>query len=186
MKEEAKKKDWIIGVCACILLLGPWIASPILFCTKHILAGILVIVIPYLCLVLWGYLRKRKQKQTFFKIKDANNRVDIIPISDTETILALNKNSALTFAGEPSDGFLNLLYNWLNNEGVLKEERLKLYTYSGQELKNAFGKKKLSSEQKFMSVYLKDLNINESNERQFSLDHFQIGGRWLDDIVGNS
>ena len=37
-----------------------------------------------------------------------------------------------------------------------------------------------------MSIFLKDLDINDSNELQFSTDRLQIGGRWLDDIVGNS
>ncbi|MBO7650954.1 MAG: hypothetical protein J6S79_09450 [Lachnospiraceae bacterium] len=80
---------------------------------------------------------------------------------------------------------LNRLYNWLNNEGVLKSERLTLYTYTGQELKNAFGKKRIRTEEKLMSIFLKDLDINESNKLQFSKDRLQIGGRWLDDIVGN-
>ena len=188
MKEEAKKKDWIIGVCVCLLLFGPWIAGPILFCTKHILAGILVIVIPYLCLFLWGVLRKQKQKRDFYKIKDAHTRFDIVPVSDAETIKALYDNSALTFFIEETDPkLLNWLYNWLNNEGVLKSERLTLYTYTGQNLKNAFGKRKrFRTGDKLMSIFLKDLDINDSNKLQFSTDRLQIGGRWLDDIVGNS
>ena len=147
-----------------------------------------VFVIPYLCLCLWGVLRKRKQKKDFYKINDANTRFDIVPVSDTETIKALYENSALTFFIEETDPkLLNWLYNWLNNEGVLKSERLSLYTYTGQDLKNAFGKRKrFRTEDKLMSIFLKDLDINDSNELQFSRDRLQVGGRWLDDIVGNS
>ncbi len=168
MENKEKKDNPFFVAFICIVLFGPWIAGPILLGTDHILAGILVFVIPYSCLALWGVLRKRKQKRDFFKIKDANTRFDIVPVSDTETIKALYENSALTFFGETND-----------------PERLTLYTYTGQELKNAFGKKRIRTEEKLMSIFLKDLDINESNKLQFSKDRLQIGGRWLDDIVGN-
>lgn len=187
-QENKEKKDNPVFVAiVCVLLFGPWIAGPILLCTKHILAGILVIVIPYLCLVLWGVLRKRKQKKDFYKIKDADKRFDIIPVSDAETIKALYDNSALTFfIEETGPEWFGWLYNWLNNEGVLKSERLTLYKYTGRDLKNAFGKKRIRAEEKLVSIFLKDLNLNESNKLQFSTDRLQVGGRWLDDIVGNS
>lgn len=188
MEGKEKKDNPLFIALMVIWLLGPIVAGTVLFCMNHLLAGILVIVIPYLCLFLWGVLRKQKQKRDFYKIKDANTRFDIVPISDAETIKALYDNSALTFFIEETDPkLLNWLYNWLNNEGVLKEERVKLYTYSGADLKNAFGKrKKTGSEEKFMSIDLKDLNLNDSNMRQFSLDRLQIGGRWLDDIIENA
>ena len=168
-------------------LLGPFIAGPILFVMGKNLAGILAFVIPYLCLALIGVWRKYKLKRDFYKIKDAHTRFDIIPVTDAETLAVLREHSALTFFGEPAERDLNHLYNWLNNEGVLKEERVKLYTYSGADLKNALGKRmKIGSEDKFMSIDLTDLNLNDSNTRQFSLDRLQIGGRWLDDIIGNS
>lgn len=187
MENKEKKDNPMFIALMVIWLLGPIVAGTVLFCMNHLLAGILVIVIPYLCLFLWGVLRKRKQKRDFYKIKDAHTRFDIVPVTDAETLAVLREHSALTFFGEPAEQVLNHLYNWMNNEGVLKEERVKLYTYSGADLKNAFGKrKKIGSEEKFMSIDLKDLNLNDSNMRQFSLDRLQIGGRWLDDIVGNA
>lgn len=189
MMENKEKKDNPFFVAIIVFLLfGPWVAGPILLCTNHTLAGILTVVIPYSCLALWGVLRKRKQKKDFYKIKAGNTRFDIVPVSDTETIKALYDNSALTFFVEEVDpGLLDWLYNWLNSEGVLKSERLTLYTYSGQDLKNTFGKrKKFRAEEKFMSIFLKDLDINDSNKVRFSMDRLQIGGRWLDDIVGNA
>lgn len=187
MNTKEKKDNPLYIALVLVLMIGPFIAGPFLFVKKHTLAGILAFVIPWGCLVLIGILRKIKAKRDFYRIKNASALVDIIPVSDEETIRALRDNSALTFRGEPSESFLNLLYNWLNNESVLKEERLNLYTYDGALLKKAVGKRrKFGDEEKFMSVFLKDLDINETNERQFSLDHFKIGGRWLDDIVGNS
>lgn len=47
-------------------------------------------------------------------------------------------------------------------------------------------RKRFRTEDKLMSIFLKDPDINDSNELQFSRDRLQVGGRWLDDIVGNS
>ena len=187
MQSKEKKDNPVFVALICILLFGPFIAGPVLLATNHILGGILAFVIPYACLAVFGFWRKRKQKKDFYKIKEANTRFDIVPVSDTETIKALYDNSALTFFIEEIDTeLLNWLYNWLNSEGVLKSERLTLYTFSGQDLKNAFGKrKKFRSGEKFMSIFLKDLDINDSNKLQFSMDRLQVGGRWRDDLAGD-
>ena len=184
---EKKKDNPVLVALACIWICGPIVAGTVLFIMDHVWGGILTIVIPYACLAGFIFLRKRKQKKDFYKIKNADTKFDIIPVSDSETIKALYENSALTFFGEANDPeLLNWLYNWLNNEGVLKSERLNLYTFTGQDLKNTFGKRKrIRSEEKLMSIFLKDLDINESNKLRFSMDRLQIGGRWLDDIVGN-
>ena len=182
-----KKKEIVYAAFLCALIFGPFIAGPILFTYHHILAGILVFVIPYACLALLAFLRKRKQRAERFKIPNAHLRFTVIPVAEGQLLKELYENSALTFFGEPSDKMLDELYNWLNNEGVLKEESLNLYTYDGKMAKDVFGKRKrFGDEEKFMSIFLKDLKLNDSNMRQFSLDRLRIGGRWLDDIVGNA
>lgn len=185
-REEKKDNPFYIAFIL-ILLVGPWIAGPILFVKNRVLAGILVIVIPYAILTLIGFLRKFRQKRAFYRIKDAHTRFDILPVADAEMLKTLRENSALTFFGEPSDEWLDRLYNWLNNEGVLKEERLKLYTYGAQDLKSAFGKRlRMDDAFRLMSINLKDLDLNDSNKDAFSRNRMEYGGRWLDDIVANS
>lgn len=183
------KKEIPYAIFICTLLLGPWIAGPILFACHHPLAGILAFVIPYGCLALIAFLRKRKQQKEMFKIPNAHTRFTVIQVTEPEKIRKLKKGSALTFREDLSDNRLDMVFNWLNNEGVLKLESdsLNLYVYDGKLLKEACGKKKrFGDEERFMSIDLRDLDLNDSNMRQFSLDHFNIGGRWLDDIVGNS
>lgn len=188
MKDEVKKSEWVYGIFLSILILGPFVAGPILFVKHRVLAGILSFVIPWGLLFLIAFLRKRRAKKNFYKIPNASTRFDIIPVEDGETIRALYDNSALTWMGEPSDPqLLHFLYNWLNAEGVLKEERLNMYTFDGALLKEVYGKRRrFGDDEKYMSIFLRDLNLNDSNTKQFSLDRMQIGGRWLDDIVDNS
>ena len=182
-----KRKDLALGVILTILLLGPFVAGPILLAHGHGVAGILVFVIPYSCLGLAAILRKRTLQKAAYRIPNAHTRFTVIPVTEHETLRDLCGNSALTFFGEPSDKGLDGLYNWLNNEGVLKEDRLNLYTYDGKMLKEVFGtKRQFGDEEKFMSIFLRDLDLNESNKLQFSRNRLTIGGRWLDDIVDNA
>ena len=187
MENKDKKNNLFFIVLICIWLIGPFIIGTVLLVTDHVVGGVLVYVIPYGCLVGLTLWKKKKQKNEFYKIKDGSKRFDIVPVSDPETIRALYDDSALAFFVEEIDPeLLNRLYNWLNNEGVLKSERLNLYTFCGQNLKNAFGEStRIRSEEKLISIFLKDLDINDSNKKQFSQDRLQIGGRWLDDIVEN-
>lgn len=181
-----RKTGRIYTVLACVLLFGPIIAGPILMATHHMFAGILTLVIPYGCIALVAFIRKNKRIREYYKIKDAHTRVRIIPIEDSKTLRALYDNSALTFQGEPSDHYLDGMYNWLNNEGVLKEEGLNLYVFDGSLIKDTFGKRKrFENEEKFMSIFLKDLDLNESNMRRFSTERMKYGGRWLDDVIGS-
>ena len=52
MENKEKKDNPLFIALMVIWLLGPIVAGTVLFCMNHLLAGILVIVIPYLCLFL--------------------------------------------------------------------------------------------------------------------------------------
>lgn len=182
-----KKEDIALGVLVSLLLVGPIVAGPILIEFGYVAAGILVFAIPYSVLILLAFLLRMKKKKSAFKIPDGHKNFNIIPVKDPEILRALYQESALTFFGEINDKGLDGLYNWLGSEGVLKAGRLDLYVYDGKMLKDVFGKdRKFGDEEQFMSIFLKDLNLNEPKLRQFSADRLSVGGRWLDDIVDNS
>ncbi|MBO4324749.1 MAG: hypothetical protein J5845_05060 [Lachnospiraceae bacterium] len=181
-----KKGNPIYVVFVCIMLFGPIVAGTVLLINGQLAGGLLMFLVPVVFFGTVVAVRKHVMKKSFYKIKDAHTRFDVIPVKDYETLEALRDNSALTFWGEPNITDLDKLYNWLNNEGVLKEERLKLYTFDGRSLKNAFQKNNFGDEERFMSIFLKDLELTEANKRQFSLDRMNIGGRWLDDMIDNA
>jgi len=52
-------------------------------------------------------------------------------------------------------------------------------------LRQVFDFSNFDDDIKFLSIFLKDLDINDSNKESFSRAHFSVGSRWLDDIVDN-
>lgn len=181
-----KKDNPFYVAFVCIMLFGPIIAGTVLLVMGHTVAGPLMFLVPVVFFGAAVTVRKYVMKRAFYKIKNANEKITVIPVTDSETLQALRDNSALTFWGEPNKQDLDRLYNWLNNEGVLKKERLNLYTFDGKSLKEIFQKNNFGDEERFMSIFLRDLSLNDANMRQFSIDRMNIGGRWLDDIIDNA
>lgn len=127
-----KKKDLMLGVLVSLLLVGPIIAGPILFTYDHVVAGILVFVIPYSALALMLILLKVKKNKVVNTFPEAHKNFNIIPLTDPEILCDLYMNSALTFLGGTTEKGLDILYNWLGSERVLKGSRVNLYTYDGK------------------------------------------------------
>ena len=101
-------------------------------------------------------------------------------ITTKEEIEFLKGVSALTFEGVVNDKEnLDWLANWLNEHGALLENtELVFHIVSG----------KLMNESYNISAYPDDLNIlivNGINQMKIAIPRFQIGGRWLDDVLGN-
>lgn len=183
--EEEIKKQKLYDIVMSILILVPLFLGPILITFNHVLLGILIIVISYTLVAIIGINKRKAINRRFYKIKNAHNRFKIINVNDKKIIKELYNNSALTFMAEPSDELLDFIFNWLNIENVLMSEEINLYVFDGKKLKDTFEFSKVPEDIKFMSIFNKDLNINKSNIESYSRNHFKVGARWLDDIVGN-
>lgn len=184
--EEDKKKQKMHDLFASIMIFVPIIISPILIAVfNQTLIGILLMIICWGLLAVVGINKRKNINKTFYKIKDAHKKFNIINVDNEKTIKELYEDSALTFMAETSDRLLDFIYNWLNNENVLKSDSLNIYVFDGKLLKSTYDFSKVSNNMKFMSIFNKDLDINETNIKKFSYGHFQVKARWLDDIVNN-
>jgi len=183
--EEDKKKQKMYDIFITIMIFVPIIISPILIGFNQTLIGILLIIICWGLLFIIGTNRRKNITKGFYKIKDAHTKFNIINVNDEKTIKELYDDSALTFIVEPSNRLLDFIFNWLNNENVLKSDSLNLYVFDGKLLKSVYDFCKVSDNMTFMSIFNKDLDINETNIKKFSYNHFQVKSRWLDDIVNN-
>ena len=135
--------------------------------------------------VITGIINRKRINKEFYKIKNAHTKFNLINVNDENIINELYKNSALTFIAEPNSELLDFIFNWLNNENVLKSDSLNLYAFNGHMLKQVFNHSRWEDNTKFLSIFLKDLDINDSNQVSFARAHFSVGSRWLDDIVDN-
>ena len=105
----------------------------------------------------------------------------LINASEDE-IKMLENGSALTWEGLSSSSFQDAL-NWVNEVGGLKGDTC--YTWSGKTMNNLYGlvgKKEYPSDLTFFSIPLECIE----NVSKIAIARFDVGGRWLDDIVDNN
>ncbi len=183
--EEEKKKQKRYDILMAFLILSPIIFSSILMSFKYYLFGISYLILCWGLCVIIGVNKRKQINKKFYKIENAHTKFNLINVDDENTIKELYKDSALTFIAEPSNDLLDFIFNWLNNENVIKSESLNLYVFNGHMLRQAFDYSRYDDDIKFLSIFLKDLDLNDSNMDSFSKSHFLVGSRWLDDIVDN-
>jgi len=182
--EEIKKQkryDIVMGT----LILLPIFLLGIFAAFDCALLGIIIVFLSWILVFIVGTNKRKRIVKRFYKIKDAYQKCKVMD-ANSNIIKELYNDSALTFITELNDELLNFIYNWLNNEKVLKNELLNVYIFNGKMLKNTFNDINMEDDIKFISIFLKDLNINNDNISNFSKAHFTIGARWLSDIVDNS
>ena len=183
--EEEKKKQKKYDILMSILILSPIIIAPILMSFNNYILGISIMVLCWGMCVIIGINKRKQINKKFYKIENAHTKFNIVNVDDKNIIKDLYNNSALTFISEPSNELLDFIFNWLNNENVLNSDSLNLYVFNGHMLKQVFDYSRYDDDIKFLSIFLKDLDINDSNKESFSRAHLSVGSRWLDDIVDN-
>ena len=183
--DEDSKKQKIYDILIAILILSPIIITSLLMAFNYYLLGIAIIVLCWGMCAIIGINKRKQINKAFYKIENAYTKFNMLNVEDVSVIKELYKDSALTFNAEPSNELLNFIFNWLNNENVLKSESLNIYVFNGYMLRQVFDFSNYDDDIKFLSIFLKDLDINDSNIESFSKAHFSVGSRWLDDIVDN-
>ena len=167
------------------LIFLPIIFAPILMTFNHCLLGISIIVLCWGMLAIIGINKRKQINKKFYKIENAHTRFNLINVDDENTIKELYNDSALTFIAEPSNELLDFIFNWLNNENVLKSDSLNLYVFNGYMLKKVFDYSEYNDDIKFLSIFIKDLYINDLNKESFSRACFFVDSKGLDDIINN-
>lgn len=81
---------------------------------------------------------------------------------------------------EPS--YLDIMYNWLNNLGTIKSEKLDIYTFTGKEIKEKYGFN-VGNKINVICVPLGQLNINDGNLKKLGEQHFMFNTIYFDDII---
>lgn len=179
------KLQKIYDVCMVILILLPIILA-ILFIgvLNKVGIGVTVIIISIIFIAMLAFIRKRYILSSFYKVQDVEKHCKFIEVKDLDIIDKLKENSALTFYYDGNLENLNVLYNWLNNMSAIKDEILPMYIVSGKIFQEKYSKHIFKNDEKFICISLDDLNLDNSNIKQFSENHFKFG-RYLDDIIDN-
>lgn len=110
-------------------------------------------------------------------------KFEIKKIKSKKEIDALSNVSALTFIGlDPNNKSLEQAIKWLNNHNALTEENLVFHVISGKLMNKEFG---LSGTNRYAED-LSIISITGIDITKIILARFDVGGRWLDDIIDNN
>jgi len=179
---EQKKYGTFIGV----MIILPLIIFMILFILGKIFIGFSLLFIGYGITIIIGINKRKKILNDFFKVKEAHKNINIIKTADEEILKSMYENSALTFVREINDEYLDFIYNWLNNQNVLKDKMLNLYVFNGKLIKKIYKINNYPDDIDFYCISLNDLNLKNIDENKFSEGHLIVGSRWFDDVINNA
>lgn len=182
---EVKKSSSLIIVIIVISILLPVIIGGVI-AFSNLLLGLTIMFVMYAVLVILGLaIGKKRTVKKFIEISNGYEKFRFKDITDSKIIIDLKNESALTFFGNLDKNDLNFIYNWLYKVGVVNDEEINIYIFNGNQLKSVYAKSNFDKDIVCNCIAIKELNLNDSNIKLFSSTHFDVGARWLDDVVSN-
>ena len=179
------KSEAAIGFAMVGIVIFSFFAMYIVGERINILLGIAIFVMSFYLAALMFNLYRKCIVSRFYKIKNGEQRFELIKVEDLSFLDELYKDSSLSFVEEPEPIFLNFIYNWLNNKGVLKDESVRIYTVTGNDIKEKYNVELHDDENFIICIMLKDLNLTEENSKALAIDRLVVGGLWFDNIADN-
>lgn len=179
---EEKRKDQNYALLICVLAMGPFVFFAPLAYYKMFIPAVVITLFLWTSLGFVIHIKRKTIFENFYRVENAEDKVEVIKVEDFSLMDDLHNSSAITFFEEPHPMLLRFIYNWLNNCGVLKEGKLKVYTLTGRDMRDRFGCN-MDTWESLISISLDDLNITEKNKARLAKEHLIVGARWFDDIV---
>lgn len=144
----------------------------------------------YVAIIIAGLVCWRQWRiARFLAVKNTSDLIDFVEVSDPETVNGIIKNDALVFGEGLNDKAYCLIYNWLKHREVLRGERLKIYTFTGRQLREAVAEEiEVLDQVVFYAIRLDEINFKDNRQgRLFADEHFYVGGgRWLSDMINGA
>ena len=143
-KDRKRNKRYVVSMVATFLIgLAVMVVACSLLC-MHIpgMKGqiLAMIPIPVIAFLMWVIMSKvltrgyaKALQKEVYKIPDAHKMFDIEPLSDPTKMDAWYHEGAICFLRE-EDRALDLFYNWLKDTGLAKNERVRLYRVTKEQL----------------------------------------------------
>ena len=178
--------DKVSVVILIIIIFFPMIILPIIGALLNLDYIYLFCASCYLLMIPFGIWNRGRVYREFFRIKHGEKYFKIVNLEAESHLKELEKKSALTCIGEPTDEWLNFIYNWLYFFNAIEKGKIvTIYTYKGSLIKNAFNEERLSDNEPLFTIEPNDYNPPEEEKTNFYRTHFDVGCRYLDDIINN-
>lgn len=159
---EKEQKKILVAVTVSIMI--PLCIVPTLFLFKKFLIGTILILlgvcINIILMILYRNLKNRIV-QNLLNLYDFDDKIHIVDVTDSYQLDEFYKENAVTFKAVPSIKVLSFIYNLLNNQNLIKREKLDVYILYGEDLKKKFDCKEIDDKFPFICISRKDLNFEK-------------------------
>lgn len=192
----ATEKQRLMGKIFGGLFFLPYIMM-ILFCVSHFVPSInrnmnvmydmcLVIVCALCFAISYPYIKKRREdiENEFLKDESGYKKVELIKVENFMEFPDLEDDFAFMFPAEQiSHMLLSDIYTWFRNLNLLKEDTLKIYTFSGKQMREKYDYK-VPEYVTVLFVPMKDLCMDENNrEKYIEQSPYLLEGKKPDAVI---
>lgn len=110
--------------------------------------------------------------------------INIIHVTTEDLLNELKNDSALTWEGmTTTDDNLNDIFNWIEAHTEMKEHNIFITTGKFMnETLHLTGSNQYPDDLSIVSIKLSDMK----NPQTIVIPRFEVGGRWMDDIISNN
>lgn len=125
------------------------------------------VILFFSSLVLLFLLRKYYEMMVIFRFYKINNGEKNFNLIKTKNLLKLDElyeNDTMIFYEEINAQSLNFIYNWLNNNNFLKDEKVDAYIINGKCLRDKFNVILYNDSQELLCISFNDLNFTSANK----------------------
>jgi len=184
MRTPKKPPSRATLIAISIALVVPLLLPAILVIWDMFLLGCCITVLFYGGLISFALIRKKIMFSKFFKFKNAQEKIHLIRVSDMAEIDEFIEDSALIERFSPDSQTLNLIYNWMNNLGVVHGEDIQAYVIHPILLSGRYPFMKDWKPADWICFRVEDLDINDQNRERFNAEVYYMQLWTLQEILG--
>jgi hypothetical protein len=148
------------------------------------LLGGCITVLIYGGVIAFALIRKRIMFKRFFRYENTQDKVHMIQVSDISEIDEIFEESALIYRFDMDFQGLNLIYNWMNDIGIVQGEVINAYVIQPSLLSGRYPFMKDWKPADWICFRIKDLDINDQNRERFNAEAGYMNLSTLRQILG--
>ena len=183
MRSQKKPPSLAVIFILVFFFIGMLFLPAILVIWDLALLGCCITVLVYGGAIAFALIRKRFMFKKLFKYENAQRKIHMIQVSDISEIDEFIEESALIYRYKTDSQTLNLIYNWMNDIGVVQGEDIKAYVIQPSLLSGRFPFMKDWKPADWICFRIEDLDISDQNRERFNVEAGYMDLRTLRQIL---
>jgi len=183
-RSPKKSPSTAVIVIISITSIVPLFLPAIFIIWDMALLGGCITVLIYGGVIAFALIRKRIMFKRFFRYENTQDKIHMIQVSDLSEIDEIFEESALIYRFDMDFQGLNLIYNWMNDIGIVQGEVINAYVIQPSLLSGRYPFMKDWKPADWLCFRIEDLDINDQNRERFNAEFYYMDLRTLRQILG--